>query len=202
MIYFSLILASRGSLPVGRALTRTATLATRQRTRKRMAGNVPRAVVGVLSMSTARSNSTNRSFNLATWFQCLCKMVQKIEQGTREAEPEYALGKDYQWYEMMVLSRWDFTGKCQILCVDVPFDLPERLQTAHEERAASVDFRDPFAMHVHLWDQMIVYWDISVWRVRDPVRQLEKVGKRSLKEPRLTPTYVLNSSLIVSIATG
>jgi hypothetical protein len=39
-----------------------------------------------------------------------------------------------------------------------------------------VNFQDPFAMHTDLLDQMILYYDVAVWRVRDPVREAEKVS--------------------------
>lgn len=113
----------------------------------------------------------------ATWFRLLVKMVHKVASGPHEDGPEYAPGKDYKWYEMTVFTRWDHPNKCQVLCVDTPFDFPEKLQELLHKQASPVDFKDPFGMHTSLVDQMIVYCDISVWRIRDPVRQLEKVRK-------------------------
>jgi len=104
-------------------------------------------------------------------------MVRKVEKDPHEDGPEYSKGgKDYKWFEMTVFTRWDLPNKCQVLCVDVPFDLPAELQRALSGRAVPIDFEDPFAMLTELLDQMIVYSDISVWRLRDPVRQLEMVS--------------------------
>ncbi|RYO74280.1 hypothetical protein DL766_007592 [Monosporascus sp. MC13-8B] len=110
-----------------------------------------------------------------TWFRCLFKMIQKIPTGASEDGLEYcSTGKGYQWYETTVFSHWKSEARCQVLCVDVPFDFAEELKKALESRTAPLNFGDPFAMHVDVWDRIVVYYDISVWRVRDPVRMLEK----------------------------
>ena len=102
-------------------------------------------------------------------------MVRKIDEKPHEDEPEYATGPDdYLWYEMTILSRWESPNKYQVLCIDVPSDLPSDLQKALAEREDPIDFADPFALQADLWDRIVVYSDISVWRVRDPVRRLEK----------------------------
>lgn len=101
-------------------------------------------------------------------------MVKKIDREAHEDGPEYAKGEDYKWYEMTIFTRWEYPDKCQVLCIDTPFDLSTQLQAALPAREAPLDFRDPFTMHADLWDRMIVYSDISVWRVRDPVRRLEE----------------------------
>ena len=108
----------------------------------------------------------------------MCKMVKKVVSGPHEDAPEYAGTEDYQWYETTILSRWEHPEKCQVLCIDTPFDLPKTLQRALRDRDEPPNFRDPFALHTDLWDQLIVYSDISVWRVRDPVRGLEKARLR------------------------
>lgn len=115
----------------------------------------------------------------STWFRCLVKMVRKVEEGPYEEEPEYvtnpkAVKKGYVWFEMGIFTFWD-GQHCRILCVDTPYDLPARLEAALNKRPPSqVDIRDPFAMHTDLLDQIILYYEISVWRVRDPVRKLEE----------------------------
>lgn len=117
------------------------------------------------------------------WFRCLLKMVQKIDTESHDAEPhdsnpEYAPGKKgYRWYEMSFFSRWDDSGTSQVLCVDTPFDFPDELQKLLEKQDQPLNFLDPFAMHISVVDQIIVYADVSVWRVRDPVRLLEKVRR-------------------------
>jgi hypothetical protein len=127
----------------------------------------------------------------ATWFRCLFKMVRKVnvKEDQHEDGPEYVMSakktKDYVWFEMTVLSRWEAPDRCSILCIDAPFDMPARLDRALARRRTPLDFHDPFAMHAVLWDLIIVYYDISVWRVRDPVRVLEKVSY--LQSPSAEP---------------
>jgi hypothetical protein len=119
-----------------------------------------------------------------TWFRCLVKMVRKVQEDPSEKEKEYVpdekdkekKGKDYTWFEMGIFTRWDDGAKCKVLCVDTPSDLPEKLEAALEKRPSHLNFQDPFAMHTDLLDQIMVYYDISVWRVRDPVRVREKVS--------------------------
>lgn len=77
---------------------------------------------------------------------------------------------------MGIFTFWD--GKiCKVLCVDTPDDLPDRLKGALEKRSSPLEFSDPFAMHTDLLDQIILYYEISAWRVRDPVRKLEEVSR-------------------------
>ncbi|KAK3488431.1 hypothetical protein B0T13DRAFT_95178 [Neurospora crassa] len=123
-----------------------------------------------------------------TWFHYLAKMVRKLdsfqdEQKPHDEEPEYVREKStggYEWFEMSVFTRWDAPGKCRVLCIDTPPDFPERLKDALlKKKKQSLSLpeaaqADPFALHADLLDIMIVYSDISVWRVRDPIRLLEK----------------------------
>lgn len=116
----------------------------------------------------------------ATWFRCLLKMVKKVEKDAHDDGEEYVKGtKEYKWFEMSFFTRWDSTGLLsQVLCVDVPPDFHLELQRLLQRRSEPLDFRDPFAMHANLVDQIAVHADVSVWRVRDPVRLLEKVKRR------------------------
>ena len=125
--------------------------------------------------------------DIATWFRCLVKMIKKVDDDPHEPGPEYVVGKkDYKWFEMSFFTRWDSPNMSQVLCVDTPPDFPIELKKLLDNRPQLVDFRDPFAMHANLVDQIVVYTDISVWRVRDPVRQLEKVSSDSSPIPLLT----------------
>jgi hypothetical protein len=108
-------------------------------------------------------------------------MALKIKEEPQEDEVEYVtdekeIEKGYRWFEMGIFTRWDDGAKCKVLCVDTPYDLPKKLKAALENRLPGLNFGDPFAMHADLLDQIIVYYEISVWRVRDPVRNLEKVS--------------------------
>jgi len=112
----------------------------------------------------------------ATWFRCVVKMVKKILYHPHDAGPEYVTSwKGYNWFEMTFFSRWDHSGTSQILCVDTPPDFPSELKKRLEGQTQPLNLHDPFAMHMPLVDQITVYADISAWRVRDPVRILEKV---------------------------
>lgn len=110
-------------------------------------------------------------------------MVKKVN-GPTDDDPEYVTGlKDYKWFEMTFFTRWGFSNISQVLCIDTPPNFPEELKKLLNKRAQPVNFRDPFAMHAHLVDQIIVLADISVWRVRDPVRELERVSRYSHSTP-------------------
>jgi hypothetical protein len=106
-------------------------------------------------------------------------MVKKVgKKDAHDDGEEYVKGtKEYRWFEMSFFTRWDSSGLSQVLCVDAPSDFHRELQKLLERRSEPLDFRDPFAMHTNLVDQIAVHADISVWRVRDPVRVLEKVRK-------------------------
>jgi hypothetical protein len=39
-----------------------------------------------------------------------------------------------------------------------------------------LDFNNPLVMHVPLIDQIILLYNVSVWRVRNPIRNIEKVS--------------------------
>ena len=106
-------------------------------------------------------------------------MVRRDEKkGTRKEDPEYVPDDEknpYVWFEIGIFTFWDEEGMCKVLCVDAPSDMPTRLKTALQQRRSPLDFRDPFSMHTDLLDLIIVYYDISIWRIRDPIRNLEKV---------------------------
>ncbi|RKK81966.1 hypothetical protein BFJ68_g17581 [Fusarium oxysporum] len=113
----------------------------------------------------------------STWFRCLVKMVRKVDHEPYDAEPEYVADtneKGYVWFEMGIFTRWGSPIKCQVLCIDAPFDLPDRLKASLEKRPSGLNFGDPFAMHIDLIDLIIKYYDLSVWRIRHPVRKLEE----------------------------
>ncbi|KAK3357807.1 hypothetical protein B0T25DRAFT_567056 [Lasiosphaeria hispida] len=124
-----------------------------------------------------------------TWFRCLFKMIRKVGDDPSEDGLEYVKAgkKDYRWYEMTVFSCWESKKKCQVLCVDAPFDIRDELQNALMKRTDPLNFNDPLAMHADLWDRMVVYYDIAVWRVRDPVRKLEK--SRTASRDVFKPTH-------------
>jgi len=62
------------------------------------------------------------------------------------------------------------------MCIDTPEELQLGLEDALRKQLPSLNSSDPFAMHAPLFDQIVLLYDISVWRVRDPVRKIEKVS--------------------------
>lgn len=102
--------------------------------------------------------------------RCLVKMVLK--------EPAEN-GKDYKWYEMTILSLWDALANAhQILCIDTPDDFPHKLLKALSQPASPMTrnyLNDPFSMHAQLLDQVVQLNDESVWAIRHPIREIEKV---------------------------
>lgn len=119
-------------------------------------------------------------------------MLKKVEGGgSRMDDPEYVKkeGKEYIWHEMGFFTNWkrctNSNGEedniLRILCVDTPDEMPGRLkellQEQHEDRSGeAVNFADPLALHSVLLNKVILLLDVAVWRVRDRVRDIEKVG--------------------------
>lgn len=102
--------------------------------------------------------------------RCLVKMI--LEEPAEN-------GKDYKWYEMTLLSHWDAHAEThQILCIDTPEDFPKKLLKALLQPSSQMTqyyLRDPFAMHAQLLDQVVQLNDESVWAIRHPIREIEKV---------------------------
>ncbi|KAK4231145.1 hypothetical protein QBC38DRAFT_451522 [Podospora fimiseda] len=118
-----------------------------------------------------------------TWFRILVKMIRKESRDPHDDGPEYAMNpeKDYQWYETTIFTRWDRgpVNRCQALVVDAPSDCAGDLLKALKKQKYGLNFQDPFAMHALLIDQLATYCDVSVWRIRDPVRNIEKARMRT-----------------------
>lgn len=75
---------------------------------------------------------------------------------------------------MGFFTHWDRFRSCRVLCVDTPEELQQGLKTILQKQP--LNFGDPLSMHVPLIDRIIELYDISVWRLRDPIRQIEKVS--------------------------
>jgi hypothetical protein len=106
----------------------------------------------------------------------LVKRIPKVIQGTGSGKPEKDLaGKPYKWYEMGFITEWDKSGKCRVLCIDTPEELQSGLKAVLKNKSAPLNFEDPLAMHIPLIDQIILLYDDSVWRFREPLRSIEKV---------------------------
>jgi hypothetical protein len=102
--------------------------------------------------------------------RCLVKMILK--------EPAED-GKYYKWFEMTILSHWDALAKThQLMCIDTPEEFPKALLKALLQPSSQITqnyFKDPFSMHAQLLDQIVQLNDESVWAIRHPIRQIEKV---------------------------
>ena len=62
------------------------------------------------------------------------------------------------------------------IIVGAPNELRKDLEDFLLENPDSLNFIDPFAMHMPLIDRVIKMYDVSVWSVRDVVRMVEKVS--------------------------
>lgn len=109
--------------------------------------------------------------------------MKKKEKGLKKkAKTE----KDYIWYEMGFFTRWDHSGNCRVVCIDTPEELQSGLknffqshskpETALPKPPHPLNFKDPFAMHIPLIDQIVMRYDESVWLIRDLIRDVETVS--------------------------
>lgn len=99
---------------------------------------------------------------LGTWFRCLVKEVF----GDGDIK--------YKWHEMTFFTHW-LPGHSMFLCIGTPETLKTQLAASLAEGASSLDFSDPFSMHVPMMDRIIALYDRSVWSIRDVIRNREKV---------------------------
>jgi hypothetical protein len=83
-------------------------------------------------------------------------------------------GKGYVWYEMGIFTSWNCLGRCRVLCIDTPRELPSKLRDVLVK--THLNPKDPFAMHAPLIDQIITLYDDSIWAIRHPIRRIEKVS--------------------------
>jgi hypothetical protein len=104
------------------------------------------------------------------------------DQITLEVNRNAQSGKHYRWYEMGFFTRWDHSGRCRVLCIDTPKELPSKLQKVLQK--SPFDLKDPFAMHGPLIDQIVKLYDDSVWAIRDPIRKIEKVSSSIILQRR------------------
>lgn len=103
------------------------------------------------------------SFIADTWFRILVKMA------ARDASSSYS------WYEMTFFSRWAF-GHCTILCIGVSSLFKGLLQAALSQLGMRPLPLEPHLLHVPLVEAVVAMQDISVWAVRDIVRNVEKAS--------------------------
>ena len=98
---------------------------------------------------------------LVTWFRYIIKKV----------DPKQTT---YSWSEMSFFTRWTRASSVT-LCFDVPKTSQMRTHQALVSRQQRLDFRDIYAGHVIVLDEVLALFDESVWALRDEVRRIEKV---------------------------
>ncbi|KAL1794636.1 hypothetical protein ACET3X_006452 [Alternaria dauci] len=96
-----------------------------------------------------------------TWFRILVKMA------ARDASSSYS------WYEMTFFSRW-VSGHCTILCIGVSSLFRGLLQAALSQLGTRPLPSEPHLLHIPLVEAVVSMQDLSVWAVRDIVRNVEK----------------------------
>ncbi|KAH6894240.1 hypothetical protein B0T10DRAFT_479901 [Thelonectria olida] len=120
---------------------------------------------GYFGCQPSYNDNSGKLNKMSTWFRILVKML--LENGERTPD-----GKSYVWYEMAFFTRWEAPNKHRILCVDVPDGFRKGLKNALEMNPPKLV--DPFALHTALIDEIVKLQDRSVWRLRNPVRSIEK----------------------------
>lgn len=97
----------------------------------------------------------------ATWFRYIIKKV----------DPKQTT---YSWSEMSFYTKWTPSSSV-ILCFDVPKTSQMRTHQAVVSHQQQLNFKDIYAGHVLVLDEILALFDESVWALRDEVRRVEKV---------------------------
>lgn len=100
-----------------------------------------------------------------TWFRLITKKVDPMQSS-------------YSWSEMSFYTHWTPDSTINF-CFDVPKASQFRLYQALASQQQPLDVGDIYASHVTILDEIVAVFDESVWALRDGVRGIEKVIKRS-----------------------
>jgi hypothetical protein len=77
---------------------------------------------------------------------------------------------------MDFFTRWNGTNACRVLCINTPPEVYESLfNFLKATPTPSLEFLDPFAMLLPLFDEVIKSCDKNTWTIVKEVRQVEKV---------------------------
>lgn len=98
-----------------------------------------------------------------TWFRYMVKIVKP------SVEPD----SSYIWHEMGFFTQWSASHSI-CMTVGAPSEIQEGLRDFLSQNPESLNFADPYSIHVPLMDQIIKLYDRSVWSVRDLIRPVEK----------------------------
>lgn len=130
----------------------------------------------VCIMKRLSSCRVRLSCNLGTWFRLLTKRVLRSEEKNTFQQTRKRLSKkEYIWFEMGFFTFWSKPDFCRILCIGTPPELQLALQADLMQRNPGLEFKHPFGMFAPLIDQIVELYDDSVWRLRDPIRKIERV---------------------------
>ena len=96
-----------------------------------------------------------------TWYRIIVKNVAPMQSS-------------YSWAEMSFYTKWT-SHSILNFCFDVPMASQVQLRQALGSCEQPFGFKDPYASHVRILDQILILFDESVWALRDGVRKIEKV---------------------------
>lgn len=96
----------------------------------------------------------------------------------------------YYWDQISILTRWHTRHTDFVLCLDMPSDMQKRLSL----HLHSVNGRDAYAWLVVFLAEIRDRYDFSVWSLRHPVRDIEKVSEGLAISIRFGPEAETTSS--------
>ncbi|KAF2809136.1 uncharacterized protein BDZ99DRAFT_463941 [Mytilinidion resinicola] len=79
----------------------------------------------------------------------------------------------YTWHEMTFFSCWNPT-RSFILCIGIPPSFQIALQNTLLQMWPGIPPSEPYSLHVPLVETIVAMQELSVWSVRDVVRDIEK----------------------------
>ncbi|EQB51212.1 hypothetical protein CGLO_09278 [Colletotrichum gloeosporioides Cg-14] len=117
--------------------------------------------------SSGKDPSHGKFKSLTTWTRILTKKIFMPGEVCRHGS-----AKKYEWYEMAFFTRWTSNGTNQVLCIDTPAELEERMLESLR-LSGPVEFQDPFAMLRPLLDEVLKISDQYTWRMSKEIRKHE-----------------------------
>ena len=86
------------------------------------------------------------------------------------------ISQEYTWYEMNFFTKWtSLPGSVEILCFDVPPVIQSRLQATISSQKHKMAVPDVYHWHTFIVQEIIYFYDSSIWALRDLIRNFEKV---------------------------
>jgi hypothetical protein len=100
---------------------------------------------------------------LASWFRFLLKHIN--QPGSNPA---------YVWHYLSFFTYWEKNKSNVVLCFNMPDHLRDKLKSSLEEEYCFHN-DDPYSSHCVIAEQVPKWFDRVFWRMRDKVRDIEKV---------------------------